>query len=325
MAVLAIEAAYRTGVIDFYSAETRRYNPDLAQVLRRDQPRIVVVGDSVCAAAGGWQDLLRARGVATGVDLINLSIPGAGFHEYAQRARAWIPRLKPRLVLIGAYVGNDLWNAYSPYPDRSALRGVYYALSSHLQFLKWVNSRAAHLPVIGQLILGPEPPAVVAKDASHLGWTPGYLTEYARDYPLMVTDGITLPASSAEQLARIDALMGQIAETARAAGARVVLVIFPSSAQVDRRYYPGFYQRLGFVADPALLVGCDRVQQELGARARRHGMEVLDPLSEMRASPENLYYLDNDHPSPAGHAWLCDWLARQAPIRELAVRGRAGG
>lgn len=321
--LLAGEVVWRRGWVDLYAPETRAYNPELEAILARDRPRILVLGDSFTAAPSAWPGQLGRALAPQGVDVVNLALPGTGFHEYVQRLRTFGTRLHPRLIVVATYVGNDLWNAYNPYPERSSVRRAYYGLCNQLQVLKYLNFRLVRLPVLGKLWLGEAPTEVAdgPDDEPRLAKPPHYVAQYARDYPRMYTDAITLPAESRPQLERIDDLMGTIASLARDLGAPVLLVIFPASAQVSERFYPEFYLRHGFEADPEGLLGNDTVQRELARRANAQGMAVLDLLPAFRASDETLYFLNDDHLSPRGQARSAEWIGLHPAVRSLVEDG----
>lgn len=318
--LLTGEVVWRRGWVDLYAPETRAYNPDLDAILARERPRILVLGDSFTAAPDAWPGQLGRALAPRGVDVVNLALPGTGFHEYAQRLRTFGRRLHPRLIAVATYVGNDLWNAYNPYPERSLVRRVYYGLCNRLQVLKYLNFRLVRLPVLGKLWLGDAPTEVAdgPEDEPRLAKPPHYVAQYARDYPRMYTDAITLPAAASKrQLERIDDRMGTIAALARDLDAPVLLVIFPASAQVSERYYPEFYVRHGFEADPKELVGNDTVQRELARHATAHGMAVLDLLPAFRASQDVLYFLNDDHLSPRGQVRSAEWIGEHPAIQDL--------
>jgi len=84
---------------------------------------VLAIGDSqtygVSATMdGAWPAWLSRL---TGRDVYSLALGGYGPAEYAYLLRSYAPKLKPRVAVIGLYLGNDLLDAARP-PSRSAVR-----------------------------------------------------------------------------------------------------------------------------------------------------------------------------------------------------------
>ena len=87
----------------------------------------------------------------------------------------------------------------------------------------------------------------------------------------------------------------------RESGARLVIVIFPHSIQVNRSHFD-FFRGLTFAMDDRTLEST-RPQDLMRELCRERGIPLLDllPVLEERAD-EELYLEKDDHLNPAGNA-----------------------
>lgn len=107
-ALLTANAAYFTKRDEYINAEGFR-TPEFDS-LKKDK-RIILIGDSFTWGMTSnpidscFADRLRND---TSLDVINLGIPASDPPQYALLANEYIPRLKPDLVLVYFFMGNDL-------------------------------------------------------------------------------------------------------------------------------------------------------------------------------------------------------------------------
>jgi lysophospholipase L1-like esterase len=75
---------------------------------------IVAIGDSMTygVSAPREESWPQQLGRLTGREVYNMGLGGFGPLQYVYLARELAPRLKPRLVVVGFYFGNDLMDAY---------------------------------------------------------------------------------------------------------------------------------------------------------------------------------------------------------------------
>ena len=94
---------------------------DTEPAARRTKMSVAIIGDSFAWGASAapisrsFADQLRAEGY----EVYNLGIPGTGPLEYRKAAEVYLPRLKPDVVIVALYLGNDiLTEEYEPPPGR---------------------------------------------------------------------------------------------------------------------------------------------------------------------------------------------------------------
>lgn len=331
LCLVAADFAYRSGRFDFYRAETRAQNPGLAAMAERKTPLVVVLGDSFAAGLDNWPMLLRPGSdlALPGADVAVLAIAGTGPREYAQRLRTWGSALAPKVVIVGLYVGNDLWNVFDPYREQQVFRRVYYGLANHLSLLWYLNYRAA------RLFAPPNPAAEggapAAADAAagggrdeRLADVPAHVARYARDYPTLYRDSVLVDRPfSSRQLAGVIRALEDIALRARDWGGTTLILLFPASAQVDARYYPELYDHYGFDTADRRLLTARTVQDRLLAAASSRGIAAVDLLPAFKRQQETIYFLNDDHLNGRGKRLVAS-IVRPAIAALLSGRALSG-
>lgn len=102
---------------------------DLSETDGKEKNAVMLIGDSFTWGATAnpisqsFADLVRAQGYR----VYNLGIPGMGPMQYRRLAETYIPRLRPDVVVVGFYLGNDFLDAQWEPP---AGRPPYYVLES---------------------------------------------------------------------------------------------------------------------------------------------------------------------------------------------------
>ena len=159
----------------------------------------------------------------------------------------------------------------------------------------------------------------------HVDQTPAYLLRRIVA-PRAHLDAVLLGDEYEDAWRETTEALREIDRVARAAGARTVIVFIPAGHQVNDAS-DGFFARLGFPTDARTLQDrtfADRVER-FGAE---HGIAVVDllaPLGERAAEP--LYFVEDRHWTPLGHAVAADTLAgavswpRPGGARESVRRG----
>lgn len=250
--------------------------------------RVVVVGDSLSFGYGVPEDaafpmrlgvLLAARPGAPAVDVVDLGVSGYNPYTeaalFAGRGVAW----HPDLVLVQFCV-NDLNDPTMHFDTSTAVR------------LGTLPDEAFPDPTTRHTL----PP----RPFDCRGWRICRLIAHAVR-PAAPTDPATLRAAllmheepSARELAWLAARYAEIDRTARAAGARVALLVFPFQGQLD-----------GPDAPP--------LQAALRGVAERLGWLTIDLLPALRAAAAGgrSPFLDPWHPTAAGHAAVARAIARR--------------
>lgn len=133
--------------------------------------------------------------------------------------------------------------------------------------------------------------------------------------PRVYVDAFLLPPAYEAAWARTAELLVETAETARRAGAQPAFAYIPAAQQVtpDVR---GFLEANGLVWDERLLTDTT-LPDRLAGLASRHGIPFIDLLPPLRrAQPGGvpLYFIEDGHWTPAGHAIAAATLAEQLPL-----------
>ena len=102
---------------------------DAAQLAGQQETSVVILGDSFTWGATAvplsrsFPDMLRTEGYI----IHNLGIPGTGPLQYRSMADVYLPRLKPDVVVVALYLGNDiLTTQWEPPPGRP----LYYVIEN---------------------------------------------------------------------------------------------------------------------------------------------------------------------------------------------------
>lgn len=253
--------------------------------------RILAIGDSFTYGLGveegetyvrRTESLLRARFAAPGGDSIRVINGGVGGGP--GRQAAWLREtgveLEPDVVVLGFYVGNDLYDdlAWERGDPMNADRKGVRSLLSKSMFLDWAWSRLVAIDRVDR-----------------------WLFRYgARKSPrgMYLVDQPELEQRAWETtLDRIE----EIAETAARAGAQTLVMIIPTSNQVRR---PDEFET---GSDPRLP---NRILTDRLDRARIPHLDLLDTLTKEDAG-NRLYFRRDIHWTPAGHHVAATLLAER--------------
>ena len=262
--------------------------------------RVLLLGDSF---AFGWgveegeafghlaQTLASQQGAP--FELLNGGVPGDGPLQEVVRVKASCPALKPGLVLLEIYDGNDL-------PDLlfGALpKEVDPALMERLQVVRdraRVRDPWDHLlrerSALYKLFLG-----LKSRAGSSLGWS-GFEEDPFHQY--WVPD-----EARPEALGLLATALGNIDAEARACGSKLAVVIVPSVASIEHARQ-----------SEARVKELSQIDAGVRAWAEKAGVPLLDlgpVLRERfaRAPTERLYYRFDLHLNARGHAVAAEALA----------------
>lgn len=274
----------------------------------RKLPRVVVLGDSFAEGANvnlqdGSVELLEQ---STGADFVNLGVGGYG----ATQARIVLERygleLKPALVILMFFTGNDLGDdgIYESKTSRSPGDRLKQFLEKYFytyELLKHVlgrSSGASSLPLVNEV--GSDDLAYRDEELD--------LVFYLEHFASLVKDDP--PAWIARGMQRTPQSILQIRDICQARGIEFVVVIAPSKEQV-------YWEKVA-----SLLAEPDRYDPDGPNRliknfADEHGIAVLDLTPIFRAhADEQLYFPKDTHWNVAGNR-----LAAQAMSDYLLTNG----
>lgn len=109
-----------------------------------------------------------------------------------------------------------------------------------------------------------------------------------------------LPPAWQDRIARLDALLDRMADTAKHAGVPFVLIYVPPRPQVM------LLERPGEEAD----LRPTQLERRIGRAAARDGIQYIDVTREFRSvgAPNRVFYVLSDHPTPLGHKLMAESL-----------------
>jgi lysophospholipase L1-like esterase len=325
------------------------------------RPRVLIVGDSQTE----WRDTtgesyvrVAERQFATKdrrAHFINLAQAGTDVDQYFVNLIRHADRLKPDLVVVGLYLGNDIRGATPPLSldedkqrallarvpvenEAFSLRG-FLKHSTLLNFLYRLAKgyspqlQSGHLENIIQQLkdrsgqgddyvrerLRAADPRLV--DAARADTINPWLLATAAFYPNYYSELATVAPGTAHRpdLAALLRDFSVIAEFCRKRGTPVVAVLIPPPVWVSERYQDFFYKlghrTLGSAKDALPLI--QKLKEGL-AEIDVHSIDVLDDL---RAANDETYLARDDHLNRRGHEIVGSALARWLASSKTIARG----
>lgn len=250
---------------------------------------IVAIGDSQtwgynAARSETWPAVLDHL---TGQGVYNMALGGYGPVEYEVLAADALQRLSPSVIVIGLYLGNDLYDAYQAVYTRAAFAGQR-------------DPQAA--PDLLADTIGPQADQFL--DRADLPYRspdrPLLNTEFTLTYRLL---GLNRDEPRIREGLRLTlAALDQIDAQARTAGVRLVVLLLPTKETV----YAGLAGE-STSPDYQRLIAMERAaRQSLIAHLDARGIDYFDARPALTAALETgtaVYLTTADgHPSPAGYA-----------------------
>ncbi len=305
--------------------------------------RIFLIGDSMVfgstlqrrdSVPARLQRLLNPDGKKT-YRVINTSASATGPMHYEQRLRTLAIPYQSDLAVVFYYVGNDMqdtWDPYLVFPYSLKNRFKQFFPNAYLWWAKWRNNT----PVSGQWnepqkvsyddwsqdkmlawgkILGLKKEEVNARASAvspiARDWLGKKLVNPSRIYsamlhPTELNDISALESTGMRKaMERCKQILTSINRRAKKAGIPVVLVIIPSSEQVNDEQWE-FLRALGYEID-AQKVLRDKPQQELLTVCAEEKIPCLDLLPVLRAAKIlPLYQAHNSMWKPETAAYVAE-------------------
>jgi hypothetical protein len=281
--VVLLEVACRFGVVktDFYrvSNEIRK---------TKASERILVIGDSFSLDLEGMPmgilgDTLESRGIG----VLNVSGSGSGPVRHLRKLEEFGERFQPDVVLLNLYVGNDFTDTRRDLRVRRStwrrqLRGVLVRHSYLMNVYVETKSR---------IVLQREQSEIRKTIEEELGMDVlnPFLYDLAKVNPGYVTDNLA-PTDSLWEINR--SVLSDIAEHSEELGARLIVCVFPHTAQINRDHHE-FLRKVGFDVSQDFL-DTQRSQDLLSGFCREEGIDYFDLLPQFREHRSQSYYLVDD-------------------------------
>ncbi|MBI3550323.1 MAG: hypothetical protein HY078_14885 [Elusimicrobia bacterium] len=308
--------------------------------------RIVVLGDSMCAYPGSWPDRLQAvldKTAPGRAEIVNDALPGTGPDTYRNVLSLRGLAVAPDVVLVMAYVGNDLQDVRDwqrqPAPRRALrdwlrrhsylawfIRETWLRKLKHLAqaprtltWRQWAMAAGAERGVpdkeLKRRLASVE--SVLPKRA---GAPPinTYLLEFAVAEPGRFRSSLDLSdASLASAMDASEGLLEEMRGMIRSRGAAMALVVAPSCLQVNETC-AAFFRSIGYDV-PKDMAGLDAPNRRWLAWAERAGVPALDLREALRRpAARPLYRTLDDHWNAQGAQVVAEAIARFLRDKGLA-------
>jgi lysophospholipase L1-like esterase len=327
---------------------------DRAASTRAAQPghiRIVALGDSVTE----WRDSVGdsfvrvAQRLLPNIEVVNLAEGGTGLPEYFGNLLRYGSPLRPDVVLIGLYLGNDLYPCSPPLDSPQAADAALGLRSQQRtagEALKRIAKRSVFLNYVfrfSKIYIRPLRSGFLERSiealqmqtgrddtfvASRLRQIDPELLEAARADSINVWDvatAIFYPdyygdlAAATPGTDKGEEVMGALRDLraliteARRTRAKVAVLLLPPPVWVGETYRQYFrrlgYRELGPTVGPVPLI------ERLKTFASAEGVPALDVLPALRAEREKAFLENDVHPNRRGHevigAELASFLVRE--------------
>jgi lysophospholipase L1-like esterase len=264
--------------------------------------RILALGDSFAFGLGveaeetfvhQLAERLRAGGIRA--TALNAGVPGYGIPDSVARFSRLGAQLKPDLVILAVYVGNDLQEAAEP---EAAIRGGLIRRGNQARSMGWMDwlYYRSHLYVLLKSALSV---GVYEELRAGLG-----LSKSRRAQRLLREVEIYRTPTGAlveRGLAASGRALTRLVELAEERQARLVAVLVPAIVQVDPELWRRSLGMLQLDPESYDVEAPNRLLEELFSA---HGVPALDLTQRMRAEQgqnASLYFPADRHWTSAGH------------------------
>jgi hypothetical protein len=324
LALLVLEWAYRSQLVDMYRPELRTFNP-APMLTPTGQPTLLVMGDSFTAGrasyAGILQDTLREWRV------INAAVSGTGVLQTLYMAPNRFAQFRPSIFLYQIYVGNDLFDIRYPtnWHTISVARNMYWLLANHLRVVGYLNYRLRQ--VKETLTLRQRQALSLIGTATAAGDAGAFSVEnydarikiYMRAEPSLLEDSILVQGKRPRDYALFLEKLSQLLSYCKLEVCRAYLLVIPHICQVDASYL-AYMSQLGahFTTPAALRLPAYPFLVRLRERfAAWPHVRVIDPLPRLRQvhSQQAVYYVNDEHLNPVGQQELAALLQQQLRLQ----------
>jgi SGNH hydrolase-like domain, acetyltransferase AlgX len=283
-----IECLLRLGVIDTALHQERR----AIRERLTSRPRVLILGDSFSIEGpGSVGTLLREHFAASGMDTINLAKMGEGPSYYLDRLKLYGDTVRPRLILVNYFAGNDLTDTLYAMSMRGRARTVVKRLMAR-SFAANQLIGMAHGIAIQRRLARIE----ASEDYKRPGLenlTNPFMFEVRQQHPDFLLQNLLLDSpESAEAWKANERSLSEIARLTKRLGAELIVHVFPADVQVQESHY-SFYRALGIQTDPSFLVS-HRPQERLARFCAAAALRCYDLLPALRRANSRELYLDQD-------------------------------
>jgi len=231
----------------------------------------------------------------------NAGVPAIGPDGYLALARRWLPVLRPELVVVSLFAGNDLIELDSPYP--CCEWGPLLAYDGPAPSLRCPTARGLESRSLAlEWLRSTSPPPYLLRTTAAVSAFSAYATaaflQPERHAPTIGED-VTL--------AHLGSIVAALRDESRTQGAELAVVVLPLRASLAS---PSPRATVGFQTGASMV-----------DIARRQHVLVLDAWNlleaESRARGVDPLFADAVHFSRAGHEIVAAWLHRNLPAATI--------
>lgn len=290
--------------------------PEIPERRTPHVPRLLVLGDSFIEGKQVADDAVltavmteMSRERVTPLEVINLGVSGVGTAREIHLWEKLGQSLQPDIVVLGFYPNDVRNNAergeFALEEGRVVLRIEPKSPRLLARVRAWLGARS-HLFILirsGQNALDEwlDPPTAIESE-----------DVFAREPDERVRRGWEMTR----------ALLDDLAQKVRAAGARLVLVLIPTRFQVDDALWSAHAAALGIEPATCDLLIPNRVLAEWG---EARGVRVVDLLEGFRArnTANSFYYAGDAHWNAAGHRLAAQLILESGALAETPAADQA--
>lgn len=269
------------------------------------EKRYVYLGDSFTFGMGvndaaTFTEILSSRGTARH---LNFGVPGYSTDQEVLYAEDKVKRFEPDVIVLVAYLGNDLIDNLAPYPLQVDFAKPYFELENGSLAIRNTpvprQSKPAALRTrsFSSVVLQGVETRQSLLGRSEILRRLGY-RDTADDISGLLADSVK------PSVELFDALVRRLDEGARTMDAKLVVALLPGRSFVhEPQGYSAQYQ--------------DYIRRLIMARLKSTDIGVLDLGSELRRQFDkgetDLYFPNDGHLTANGHRIMADFLERELP------------
>lgn len=257
-----------------------------------DRPRVLILGDSFSLEGpGSVGSLLKEHFAQNGMDTINLARMGEGPSYYLDRLKIYGEMVRPRLVLVNYFAGNDLTDTLYGLSPRGRARTIVKRVMARSYAANQLIG-LAHGVSLRRRLASIESSADYARPGLEKLTNP-FMIEVSRQHPDFLLQNLLLDSPDVNDAWKVNERhLLEIATLTRELGATLIVHIFPADVQVQETHYP-FYEALAIHTDRRFLTTA-LPQERLTAFCATAGLRCYDLLPALRRASRRELYLEQD-------------------------------
>lgn len=284
MSLLLLEGALRGGAVDnrYYRRSRTDGNPNPGAI------RILILGDSFINKWGKgesvYEKLLGDFG-PKGPRFLNTADGGMGPSDYELQMQLFAKGFRPHLVVLFYYAGNDLTNEQYRRPSSSPVKRFLKPFLVKFYLFHFFNE-------VEERLENRRAAPAAAPLAGNRPKNP-WLLKLALEKPHYILDNVLMETRENQGAwEKVKSILERIDDQSKQMKARLAVVVFPHTAQVNRSHF-AFFEGLGFRVSERTL-SSDRPQALLKAFCKERQIPFLDLLPDFWTRSGEEFYREND-------------------------------